>query len=141
MVVTGPGGRIVRGRSTLDKAQALSFAPVRPLAAGKYTVEVHLHESPAEDTVLDSWSFAVKPSSTLSNGSGGSILLVAREGTRDTYVTEILRAEGFTGFDTVSPEHLSRDVLADHAIVILGPGVRRDRIFATWSRGSGAAVI
>ena len=42
MVVTGPGGRIVPGHSGLDKTQALSFTPVRPFAAGKYTAVVHL---------------------------------------------------------------------------------------------------
>jgi hypothetical protein len=117
IMVTGPGGQIVEGRR-LDKADVLTFTPEEPLAAGTYAVEVKSPSS--KDDVLDSWHFTVESTPNLSDGSGGSVLLVAREGTRDSYLAEILRAEGFTGFDTVTPEQVSSDLLAHHTVVILG---------------------
>lgn len=121
IVVTGSDGRIVAGHSALDNADVLSFIPDEPLPAGKYAVEVHERgTSPSDDNILDWWSFTVEAAPTLSDGAGGSIILVAREGTRDSYLAEILRAEGFTGFDTVTPDEVSTDLLANHAVVILG---------------------
>ncbi len=115
--VTGSDGQIVEGHSDLDENGVLSFTPEHPLHAGQFAVEVH---QSSERNILDSWTITVEPAPSLSDGSGGSILLVAREGTRDAYVAEILRAEGFTGFVTVTPEQVSSDLLAGHAVVILG---------------------
>ena len=121
IVVTDADQQRVHGRSSLDETGVLSFRPADPLPGGEYQVDVHHRESPwAEDNVLDSWSIAVEPAPNLSDGLGGSILLVAHEGTRDSYLAEILRAEGFTGFNTVAPEKVSSDLLAEHAVVILG---------------------
>jgi hypothetical protein len=121
IMVTGSDGQIVEGRDHLDKADVLTFTPEEPLRAGTYAVAVHHRESPSsKGDVLDSWHFTVESTPSLSDGSGGSVLLVAQEGTRDSYLAEILRAEGFTGFDTVTPEQVSSDVLADHTVVILG---------------------
>ncbi len=121
IVVAGSDGRIVAGHSALERADVLSFIPDEPLQAGKYAVEVHQRgSSPSDDNILDRWSFTVEAARPLSEGAGGSILLVARDGTRDSYLAEILRAEGFTGFDTVTPDEVSTDLLANHAVVILG---------------------
>ena len=123
IVVTGSDGQIIEGRRHLDNANVLTFTPEEPLRAGTYAVEVHHRQSPSStDDVLDSWYFTVESTPSLSDGSGGSVLLVAREGTRDTYLAEILRAEGFTGFDTVTPEQVSNKMLTDHTVVILGAG-------------------
>lgn len=119
--VTGSDGLLVDGRNALDSTNVLTFTPAEPLSAGEYAVQVHHRESPSsEGEVLDSWSFTVESAPSLDAGFGGSILLVAHEGTRDAYLAEILRAEGFTGFDTVTPEQVSSDLLAEHAVVILG---------------------
>ncbi|MEX1079111.1 MAG: hypothetical protein WED09_08395 [Homoserinimonas sp.] len=121
IVVTRSDGQIVKGRSTLNENEVLSFIPEEPLRAGKHTVEVHHRESSSpEEKTVDSWFFTVESALDLSGGSGGSILLIAREGTGDSYLAEILRAEGFTGFDTITPEQASSDKLAKYAVVILG---------------------
>ncbi|WP_168626793.1 MULTISPECIES: hypothetical protein [unclassified Cryobacterium] len=121
IVLTGSGGEIVDGRNVQSNTGVLSFTPEVPLSAGTYGVEVHHRESPSsKDNVIDSWPITVEPAPSLSDGSGGSILVVARQGTRDAYLAEILRAEGFTGFDTVTPEELQSDLLASHPVVILG---------------------
>ncbi|WP_353987201.1 hypothetical protein [Ruicaihuangia caeni] len=129
IVLTGSNRDAVEGRTEANGSGALSFTPDEPLAAGKYAVKVEENASGAsEGNVIDSWSFTVEaPSSLAANSSGGasahsgsSILLVARDGTRDSYLAEVLRAEGFTSFDTATPEQVSSDLLADRAVVILG---------------------
>lgn len=144
VVVTGPDGQIVEGRSTLDTNDLLSFVPAEPLSAGTHAVDVHHRVSPAsEDNVIDSWFVTVESTPGLSDGSGGSILLVAQAGTRDTYLAEILRAEGFTGFDTVTPEQVSGELLADHAVVILGAGSSTEETVAaleSWVLGGGELI-
>jgi hypothetical protein len=145
IVVTAPDGTLIEGRSSLDGAGVLSFIPKEPLPAGENTIEVHHRESPAaEENLLRSWSVTVEPAPNLLDGFGGSILLVAREGTSDAYLPEILRAEGFTGFDTVTPSKVSSGLLADHAVVILGaqsstglhiPGVE------SWARSGGELIV
>jgi hypothetical protein len=119
--ITGSDGQRVAGHSALDATDVLSFTPERPLSPERHTVEVH-GQAPwsSRDVVLDRWSFTVESAPTPRTGSGGSILLVARDRTRDAYLAEILRAEGITGFDTVSPEQVTRELLAQHAVVILG---------------------
>jgi hypothetical protein len=123
IVVLDPEGQEVEGHSDLSDTSVLSFIPDELLEAGQHTVEVHHRDSPpTQENVLDSWAFTVKPASDLIGGAGGSILLVAHEGTSDTYLAEILRAEGIPGFDTVSPADVSPEMLDHHEVVLLGAG-------------------
>jgi hypothetical protein len=142
--VTGPSRQTVEGHSTLDSNEILSFTPDGPLDTGVHTVAVHHRESPlSEANVLDSWPITVATAPSLSADLGGSILLVAREGTRDAYLAEILRAEGFTGFDTVTPEQVASDRLANRTVVILGASSATGPHLAdveSWVSGGGELI-
>lgn len=133
-------GDVIAGRSTQDGG-TVSFTPDAPLPVGQYAVQVQTRSS--EDAVVDAWSFTVPPAPDPAQGLGGSILLVAREQTRDAYLAEILRAEGFTGFDTVTPEQVTDDALAGHAVVLLGAGSATGPHVAaleSWVRGGGDLI-
>jgi hypothetical protein len=121
IVVTDASGRTVEGRSALDGSGVLSFTPAGLMDQGVYGVEVRQKQSAAEQgDVLESWSITVNSAPSLTDGAGGSVLLVAQDGTRDAYLAEILRAEGVTGFHTVTPEQVSSELLTEHTVVLLG---------------------
>lgn len=104
--VSVPGS--LRFNGALDTA---TLQPTDRLKPGAYTVEVKLPDSSGTEKMLDSWRFQVKKPVNLANGNGGSLLLLADPGTRDSYLAEILRAEGLNSFDTVAPELVTADVL------------------------------
>lgn len=113
--VSVPGS--LRFNGALDTA---TLQPTDRLKPGAYTVEVKLPDSSGTEKMLDSWRFQVKKPVNLANGNGGSLLLLADPGTRDSYLAEILRAEGLNSFDTVAPELVTADVLDRHSVAIIG---------------------
>ncbi|MFC0247611.1 hypothetical protein ACFFIO_03745 [Citricoccus parietis] len=122
--VTGSDGSPVPGHTAVNSSGILSFVPEDQLDAGRTTVEVlhHTATGDGEDQTLDSWQFTVNQARDLTEGAGGSLLLIARDGTADSYLAEILRAEGFMSFDTVAPDEVTADLLAHHAVVVVGAG-------------------
>lgn len=145
IVVTDGEGVAVQGalrfNGSLDTA---TLQPTDRLKPGAYNVEVKLPDSSGTEMVMDSWNFHVKEPVDLADGNGGSVLLVANPGTRDSYLAEILRAEGLSSFDTLASDAVTDSALNRHAVVIVGAnsgsGELADRL-SGWVRDGGDVVL
>lgn len=143
VVTDGTGASVpgsLRFNGSLDMA---TLQPTDRLKPGAYTVEVKLPDSSGTEKMLDSWQFRVKKPLNLADGSGGSLLLIAAPGTRDTYLSEILRAEGLNGFDTLAPDDVTPKVLDEHEVAIVGANSSSDDLAALlqpWIRDGGDLV-
>lgn len=144
-VVKDSSGRQVPGALQFNNAlDAATLHPTNRLKPGSYFVEVTLPGSDGAKTTVDSWQFQVKKALDLSDGLGGSLLLVAAPSTRDSYLAEILRAEGLNGFDTVTPDEVTPKVLGEHEVAIVGAGSGSDDLAAVlqpWVREGGDLVV
>lgn len=135
-----PVAGAVRFNNTLDTA---TLQPTDPLKPGSYAVSITLPNAQGSQDELNSWKFQVKKPVNLEEGAGGSLLLIAAPNTHDSYLAEILRAEGLNGFDTRAPEAIDARVLEQHAVAIVGAGASSDKLAAVlrpWVREGGAVV-
>ncbi len=97
-----------------EQRTAAIFRSYRPLPEGDIQVRSSLHGKTAHD-----WTFSVVEKAPLDQGRGGPILLVLGEDAPfGPYLSEILRAEGFTNFLTIGGSSLQSSVLAQHRLVI-----------------------
>jgi hypothetical protein len=97
-----------------EQRTAAIFRSYRPLPEGDIQVRSSLQGKAAHD-----WTFSVLEKAPLDQGRGGPILLVLGEDAPfGPYLSEILRAEGFTNFLTIDGSALQSSVLAEHRLVI-----------------------
>lgn len=97
-----------------ESRTAALFRSYRPLPAGDINVR-----SVVDRNVPHEWTFVVKDDVPLHLGRGGPILLLTGEGAPfGSYLTEILRAEGFTNFRSVGIAEFSMSVVEDHGLII-----------------------
>lgn len=147
MTVTGPGGITVSGTVGYDPpSRVATFMPSNmPAAATTYTVEVHgaVDASGNPMTPVAPWSFTTTRPVPLA-GAGGPILVVTgAAGGFDSYLTEILRAEGLNLFTTAPLSTLSPAELAHYAVVVLAPTpvtTAQHTMLSDWVTGGGHLI-
>ncbi|MFK0331516.1 Ig-like domain-containing protein [Rhizobium sp. NPDC090275] len=121
---------------------AVIFRSYRPLPEGDIHVSSSLHGRPALD-----WTFSVLKKTPLDQGRGGPILLALGEDAPfGPYLSEMLRAEGFTNFRTIGGSALQSAnlaaTLAEHRLVIVAgrmPDTSSSAV-GSWVDGGGHLI-
>ncbi|MBV1779214.1 hypothetical protein KRR55_08820 [Paeniglutamicibacter sp. ABSL32-1] len=93
-------------------------------------------ETTNESTDLSTWSFFVPDKTPISEGPGGSILLILDEDHEfSANLSEVLRSEGLNTFETISIDDVSPAILKSHELAILGAGTvaaEKEDMIAHW---------
>jgi hypothetical protein len=121
-----------------EQRTAAIFRSYQPLPEADIQVRSSLQGKAAHD-----WTFSVVEKAPLDQGRGGPILLVLGEDAPfGPYLSEILRAEGFTNFLTIGASSLQSTVLAEHRLVMTAGAVPAAAASAleSWVNGGGHLI-
>lgn len=120
-------GQNVAGSVTYDDTgHTISFTPAQPLATNaRYTASLGSGIKDVYGTALSIYSLAFTTGAVLNSdinqGMGGPVLvLTSIANPYDTYLAEMLRAEGINYFDVKDISALSPTMLANYKLVLLG---------------------
>ncbi len=117
---------------------AAIFRSYQPLPEGEIEVRSALRDDVGHD-----WRFTVLDKVPLYLGRDGPILLVLGEGAPfGPYLSEILRAEGFTNFKTITSPELQASALAEHRLVITAGTIANTAVAAlrSWVSSGGNLI-
>ncbi len=138
-------GQIVAGSVTYDDAEhTISFTPSQPLVAGTaYTALLGGGMKDIYGTALTPYSLPFSTGSTLNStinqGMGGPVLvLTSTTNPYDTYLAEMLRAEGINYFEVKDISALSTTILSNFRLVLLGRTALTTSQVATLTNWVGA---
>ncbi|WP_018899026.1 Ig-like domain-containing protein [Rhizobium sp. 2MFCol3.1] len=121
-----------------EQRTAAIFRSYRPLPEGDIQVRGSLQGKTMHD-----WAFSVLEKAPLDQGRGGPILLVLGEDAPfGSYLSEIMRAEGFTNFVTIGGSSLQSTALGEHRLVITAGTIPAASASAleTWVNGGGHLI-
>ncbi|WP_137113657.1 MULTISPECIES: Ig-like domain-containing protein [Mesorhizobium] len=106
----------IKGSVHVQTGNTINFAADQTLAPANYHVTIH-----AEDKQLADWRFTVADTPR-NDESGAPILIVGGDASDlNPYYTEILSAEGFTGFKTASKSEFAKlDLAGIQSIIVSG---------------------
>lgn len=150
VVLKDAAGQGVAGSITYDAAEhTISLTPTQPLTANaKYTATLSSGIKDVYGTVLTPYVLTFTAggalNSDINQGMGGSVLiLTSAANPYDTYLAEMLRAEGINYFDVKDVSTLSSATLANYKLVLLGKAALSSTqvtILTNWVNAGGNMI-